>query len=128
MVTPQNLNEWADKIDRRIGPISGREADALAALLRTSAETLARFEKDRADQDLALRDAIRETASIADELAFWRHQAIWGRAYLLQPRAKVASIEDGPVWKEALRQLEAARVAENRERYAHVQPAHEVGS
>jgi hypothetical protein len=31
------LIEWADKIDNRLGPISGRDADALALLLRATA-------------------------------------------------------------------------------------------
>lgn len=89
MSTKETLVEWADKIDSRPGPISGRDADALARLLRAT----------------------------ADELAFWRYQAIWGRAYLLQPAAiKQPFMEEGPVWKEAIRQLEAARVAENAER------------
>jgi hypothetical protein len=69
------------------------------------------------DRDRAVRDAIRETADTADELAFWRYHAIWGRAYLLQPAAiKQPFMEEGPVWKEAIRQLEAARAAENAER------------
>ena len=70
------LIEWADKIDSRLGPISGRDADALAKLLRRTA-------KDHEDQDLAVRDAIGETARCADELAFWRYQAIWHRAMML---------------------------------------------
>lgn len=32
---------WADKIDRRLGPISGRDADALAQFLRRAARRLA---------------------------------------------------------------------------------------
>lgn len=38
--TPENLIEWADKIDNRLGPISGREADALASVLRAAAALL----------------------------------------------------------------------------------------
>lgn len=33
-VAPANLIAWADKIDSRVGPISGRDADCLALLLR----------------------------------------------------------------------------------------------
>ena len=68
---------------------------------------------DRNEQDRALAEAIRETANTADELAFWHYHALWGRTYLLQG---VPFMEDGPVWKEATRQLEAARAAENTER------------
>lgn len=107
--TKETLVEWADKIDSRLGPISGRDADALARLLRATAARMQQFKTDRDDQDRAVRDAIRETADTADELAFWRYQAIWGRAYLLQPAAiKQPFMEEGPVWKEAIRQLEAA--------------------
>ena len=44
------LIEWADKIDSRLGSIAGRDADALAVLLRRTA-------KDHEDQNLAVRDA-----------------------------------------------------------------------
>lgn len=115
--TKETLVEWADKIDSRLGPISGRDADALARLLRATAARMQQLTTDRDDQDRAVRDAIRETADIADQLAFWRYQAIWGRTYLLQPAAiKQPFMEDGPAWKEAIRQLEAARAAENAER------------
>lgn len=120
--TKEGLIEWADKIDRRLGPISGRDADNLAVLLRATAAYIGRLQTDRRDGDLAVRDAIRETASTADELAFWRYQAIWGRAYLLQPAAiKQPFMEDMPVWKEAERQLEACRAEENRERVSNAQ-------
>ena len=32
--TKETLIEWADKIDNRLGPIPGPDADALARLLR----------------------------------------------------------------------------------------------
>jgi hypothetical protein len=97
------LVEWADKIDNRLGPISGRDADALAALLRRTA-------KDREDQDLALRDAISETARCADELAFWRYQAIYGLAFMLDRNMLTSELrEDSAVWREAERQLEGER-------------------
>lgn len=87
-----------------------------------------RWKQDRDDQDAALRDAIRETALTADELAFWRYQAIFARAYMLRP-AVLHSIdfEDGPEWKEAERQLEANRAAENRERSAHAEAPRDPG-
>jgi hypothetical protein len=81
-----------------------------------------RLRADRAEQDLALRDAIRETAATADELAFWRYQAIYGRASMLDRNIlKHILPEDSPVWKEAARQLDAARIQENRERTAHAE-------
>lgn len=71
---------------------------------------LTRMRKDRDDQDVALLDAVRETVQYADELAFWKYHAIWGRASLLEP-ASVGRIfpEDSAVWKEAARQLDDAR-------------------
>jgi hypothetical protein len=39
-MSPEDLTAWADKIDNRLGPISGRDADALAVLLRKAAEAL----------------------------------------------------------------------------------------
>jgi hypothetical protein len=35
--TVESLTEWADKIDNRLGPISGRDADDLAKVLRSTA-------------------------------------------------------------------------------------------
>jgi len=120
--TKERLVEWADKIDERLGPISGRDADALARMLRATATRIRQLETDRRDHDLAIRDAISETARCADELAFWRYQAIFARAYMLRPAALHSiDFEDGPEWKEAERQLEANRAAENRERSAHAE-------
>ena len=111
--TKEALVEWANKIGGGLGPIPGRDRGALARLLRATAARVQQLTTDRDDQDRVLRDALRETAAAADELAFWRYQAIWGRTYLLQPTAvKLPFMEDSPVWKEALRQLEAARAAE----------------
>lgn len=119
--TKESLAKWADKIDDRLGPISGRDADNLAVLLRATAAYVGRLQKDRADGDLAVRDAIRETAATADELAFWRYQAIFGRACMLNPHTMSRPLpEDSPAWKEATRQLDEARTLENRERIAGV--------
>lgn len=80
-----------------------------------------RLRADRDEQDLALRDAIRETAETADELAFWKYQAIYGRVFMLSPLTiKNPFYADDAVWKEAERQLDAARAEENRERIAGV--------
>jgi hypothetical protein len=76
---------------------------------------------ERDEQDRALADAIHETAATADELAFWKFQAIYHRALMLRgkPMPKDVLVLDGsPVWKEAERQLEEQRVEENRERYS----------
>ena len=43
--------EWADAIDRRLGPISGRQADALAVFLRRVARNLELALEDRARVD-----------------------------------------------------------------------------
>ena len=95
---------------------------------------LEQMQIDRRDHDLAIRDAISETASCADELAFWRYQAIWSRAYLLvpstvkRPWVETCDLEQSPEWKEAERQLEANRVAENRGRYAHAEAPRDPGA
>lgn len=100
--------------------IATGHGDTLDDLLGELEAWLKRFRSDRDDQDRALADAIRETAATADELAFWKYQAIWGRAYLLQPSIiKQPFMEEGSVWKEATQQLEAARIAENQERYGN---------
>ena len=39
-----DLIVWADKIDNRLGPISGRDADALAAFLRGASARFARMQ------------------------------------------------------------------------------------
>ena len=49
--TTETLVEWADKIDSRLGPISGRDADALARLLRATAARIQQLTDDRDDQD-----------------------------------------------------------------------------
>lgn len=129
--TKETLTEWADKIDSRLGTISGRDADKLAVLLRSTAAYIGRLQVDRADGDAAVRDAIRETAATADELAFWRYQAIWHRALMLQGKpgpGQTLSLETSRVWKEAERQLEQHRVEENRDRYAGTEAPRDIGS
>ncbi len=39
-MTPEILTTWADKIDRRVGPISGHDADCLANILRQAAKQI----------------------------------------------------------------------------------------
>jgi hypothetical protein len=120
------LIEWADMIDNRLEAIGGRTADTLARMLRRVA---AEFEADCRDHDLALRDAVRETASYADELGFWRYQAIFWRAYAYDSRLMSASPapEDEETWRTAERDLEATRVAENRERVSHAEASRDPG-
>lgn len=43
-VTAELLRHWADKIDQRLGPIPGRDADRLAIILRAAAGQLALFD------------------------------------------------------------------------------------
>ena len=114
-------------------------AGYLDALVQFAGETirlqamLAQMQVDRRDHDLSLRDAISETARCADELAFWRYQAIWARAYMLMPSTvkrpwvETCDLEQSPEWKEAERQLETNRAAENRERYAHAEAPRDPG-
>ena len=124
--TAEQCIRFADMIDNRLEAVGGRTADTLAAFLRRVAAELTRFAEDRRDHDLALHDAIRETAGCADELAFWRYQAVWHRAYFLRP-VPIDQVESGPEWKEAEQYLEVARVAENRERTAHAEAPRDPG-
>lgn len=57
--TKETLVEWADKIDGRLGPISGRDADALARLLRATAARMEQLMTDRNDQDAAFQSLAR---------------------------------------------------------------------
>lgn len=119
------LIEWADMIDNRLEAIGGRTADTMARMLRRVA---AEFEADRRDHDLALRDAISETARCADELAFWRYQAIYHRSKVIKPElADEIYISETPAWKEAERDLEGFRADENRERSAHAEAPRDPG-
>ena len=87
-----------------------------------------KFQEDRRDHDLALRDAIRETAATADEIAFWKHQAIYHRCLFLDPKSvHRLYLEDHPIWREAERQLEAQRIEENRERVSHAEAPRDPG-
>lgn len=71
-------------------------------------------------------DAQREIANMADIIAFWAYQAKW---YYAQA-AKLGSYDDLPIKKQ--REIDAVfeknRIAENRDRFGHVDPAHEIGS
>jgi len=126
--TKETLTEWADKIDNRLGPIPGSDADALARLLRATAARVDQIITDRNEQDLALHDAISETSRCADELAFWRYQAIWLRAYLHNSsESALENFENSEAWKRAERELEALRSDENRERTAHAEAPRDVG-
>lgn len=147
----------AEEIDHRLGPIPGQIADDIALQLRAAASqiemlytaleryvhdydpndrnesnaasVLLRLLADRDDQDRALRDAISEVATTADELAFWKYQAIWQRAVRLQHDVITAPyIEDTKAWKEAERQLEDARTAQNRERVSHAEASRDPGA
>jgi hypothetical protein len=72
----------------------------------------------------ALSDAYGETARTADELAFWKYQAIWHRAAWGNQK-QILNAEDPaatPAWKEAEHQLEQFRQQENRERYSPEAP------
>lgn len=54
--TEDTLVEWADKIDGRIGPISGRDADAIARLLRVTAARMRQLRSDRDDFERRLTE------------------------------------------------------------------------
>lgn len=77
-----------------------------------------------AELKVALGDTISELARCADELAFWRYQAIWHRAFMLRGNPNPGQqllLEESRVWREAEKQLEEQRVQENRERYAQAE-------
>lgn len=84
---------------------------------------------DRNEQDTAIHDAICEAAVVADELAFWKYQAIWHRAVELQHDIiSLPCPEDTAAWKEAELQLQEARAIENRERAAHAEAPRAPGA
>ena len=68
--------------------------------------------------------ACAEVGLIADELAFWKYQAVWHRAWLVTRPREPDTVD----LKEAEIYLERARLAENRERHAHAEPPRETGS
>jgi hypothetical protein len=88
-----------------------------------------RWRDHRHDQDVALMQEVRASAALADELAFWRYQAVFGRACLLAPHAMSNPfMEDSSVWKEATRQLDEARTLENQERVVHAEAPRDPGA
>lgn len=64
-----------------------------------------------------------EAASTADELAFWRYQAIYYAAHAQHGRAPTEAEVSAMVPV-----LDAARVQENRERHAHAEAPRDIGS
>lgn len=66
---------------------------------------------------------IGEIAEIADLLAHWKFHAIWHRCKLLG-----RDPDNVHHYRASEEELEAARVAENRERYSHAEPSREIGS
>lgn len=75
-------------------------------------------------QDCA--DAQREIGGMADEIAFWAFQAKWYYA----AANGMGSYDDLPVKRQkAIAEVfKQRRIAENRERIGHVEPAHDIGS
>ena len=72
-------------------------------------------------------DCVRNTAEvalIADELAFWKYQAIWHRAWTIAGFREPHEAD----MKRAKAELERQRRDENRERYAHAEPPRVIGS
>lgn len=92
-----------------------------------------RFKRDRDDQDGALRDSIRETAQLADEVAFYAYHAKWHIAYLIAiKKGEVppdgSLLEDTPLWKLAELRLADLRVKEHQDRWTNVEAFREIGS
>ena len=100
--TKAGLIAWADKIDNRLGPISGREADALAVAVRAAADridmlkTAVRAAADRIDAlETVLRNAARN-----DKTVYKHHEARpWN--------GEKPGVSDGTIW---LTPAEMARV------------------
>ena len=72
--TPETLIEWADKIDSRLGPIAGRDADAIARLLRATGTYMRLLLDDRNEQDrptdaFAAERVNEERARIAERVS-----------------------------------------------------------
>lgn len=66
----------------------------------------------------ALQERFRlqsEIAELADEVAFWKYQAVYGRAVYLDRNVLLMALpEDSRVWKEAEFQLAQARIDERK--------------
>jgi hypothetical protein len=89
----------------------GAVADEIQHVVRQhmAESTLAAF---RREQALA-----SELGQCADELAFWKYQAIYGRAVMLNASVINEELpEDHAAWREAEAQLEDSRKKENDER------------
>ena len=77
------------------------------------------------DQKNAADHYCGEVAQMADELAFYKYQAAWWRAYAHRPGNIKEPTERGI--KLAGEAIEDARRAENAERYAHAEPPRDPG-
>lgn len=91
----------------------------IASLRKEAAHWEANAQQERESADRYCS----EVASTADELAFWRYQAIYYAAHAQHGRAPTEAEVSAmiPV-------LEAARAEANRERYAHAEAPREIGS
>jgi hypothetical protein len=95
-----------------------------------------RWRTDLHDKDVALMEETRISAGLADELAFWKHQAIFYCAcvggYLSDPsleKLQAAASGIPQQWlDEAERRLEKTRHQENSERVAHAEPGRDPGA
>ena len=83
--TPKELVEWADKIDNRMGPLSGRDSDNLALFLRMASHKIlcgmpdydagfeqghdAGFEAGRREMRLELYPAMNEICDVLSILS-----------------------------------------------------------
>lgn len=71
-------------------------------------------------------NAQREIVSMVEEIAFWAYQAKW---YFAKANG-LGNYDDLPVKKQRAidATFEEHRIAENRDRIGHVEPAHDIGN
>ena len=98
--------------------MKGKHRDAVPQASKATPFQEGRAEPARSERNQA------EVGLIAHELGFWRHQAVWHRAWILAGLKEPDAVDE----KRAEAELERARQDENRERYAHAEPPREVGS
>ena len=75
-MTPQELIDWADRIDRRLEAISGRQADGLAVFLRRAARALDNALDDRRRLSISKKCAMSQAILYAGERR--REQRVFG--------------------------------------------------
>lgn len=105
-----------------------REAADVIVMLRTELDRangmLDGAMKLAATERCNAQDARREVAVTAEDVAFWKFQAMWHRAQHVQPKL---DIDRADHWKRLDADFDRIRTEENRDRYSP-ESSREIGS